>query len=132
MFTNGHVVRTTIRHLQYKQLDHQGCLICLNILQSSCQQTVGQKAPQVSCFSAHFVQVCPYPLLCSPADITPVSGPNGHEDFLNCGLTYGGWTPPMLHVSELVTVSLSTDGPLAPCASLVDLFTRYAQPFGCE
>ena len=63
-------------------------------------------------------------------DITAVSGPNGHEDFLNCGILYGGWTPPTVHISELVTGPLVPDGPLAPCAAYIGLFTIVGQQFG--
>lgn len=66
---------------------------------------------------------------------TTVSGPNGHIDWLNCGLNAGGWTPPFIRVQDLVTKSLSgalanPSSPFKACASFIGLFEKYGNEYG--
>ncbi|KAG5648621.1 hypothetical protein DXG03_003232 [Asterophora parasitica] len=67
--------------------------------------------------------------------ITHTSGPNGGIDWLNCGVTGGGWTPPFIKVSDVVSVSLSGainsgKGPFLACSKFVHLFEQYGGQFG--
>jgi len=54
--------------------------------------------------------------------------PNGSEDWLNCGLNGGGWTPPHLTLDKLIYKPLSGDGVFAPCK---DYFWAFEQ-FGAQ
>lgn len=68
-------------------------------------------------------------------DVTPVSGPNGGIDWLNCGVNAGGWQPPYVTVNDLITKDLSTaiqepNSPFKACSSFVDLFEQYAKENG--
>lgn len=51
--------------------------------------------------------------------------PNGSQDFLNCGVTSGGWTPPNVKLSQLEIIS-STDAAsssvFAPCKNILWAF----------
>lgn len=38
--------------------------------------------------------------------ITKTTGPNGSQDYLNCGLYGAGWTPPSLKLSDITVVPL--------------------------
>ncbi|KAN0090923.1 glycoside hydrolase family 23 protein [Tylopilus felleus] len=76
---------------------------------------------------------------CGPSgattEITALSGPNGNIDFLNCGLTSGGWTPPLLHITDIVTVKLSQvaynpGSAFSPCQDFVPIFEKYGQQYG--
>lgn len=64
--------------------------------------------------------------------MTAKTGPNGAEDWMNCGLFNGGWSPPMLRVSDIKTVDLEwafqQDGsPFKACtADLIGKFVYYA------
>lgn len=76
-------------------------------------------------------------LTCSLAEITALSGPNGNIDFLNCGLTSGGWTPPLLHITDIVTVKLSQvaynpGSAFSPCQDFVPIFEKYGQQYGSQ
>ncbi|CUA67098.1 hypothetical protein RSOLAG22IIIB_13243 [Rhizoctonia solani] len=43
------------------------------------------------------------------ADVTKTSGPNGSQEWLNCGVNGGGWTPPSVKVSDLKFKDLTTE-----------------------
>lgn len=58
--------------------------------------------------------------------------PNGAEDWLNCGLTSGGWSPPHLGLDQLVTQSLHADGVFAPCAPYFWAFEQYGNANGSK
>jgi len=65
---------------------------------------------------------------------TPTTGPNGSIDWLNCGLTNGGWNPPYVHISDIISVSLSTavesgNGPFLACSNYVHLFEQYGNQY---
>ncbi|KAF8070644.1 glycoside hydrolase family 23 protein [Lyophyllum atratum] len=62
------------------------------------------------------------------------SGPNGSIDWLNCGLTEGGWNPPFIKVTDVIAVPLSTainsgKGPFLACSKYVHLFEQYGGQF---
>ncbi|KAF9469901.1 lysozyme-like domain-containing protein [Collybia nuda] len=66
---------------------------------------------------------------------TKTSGPNGSIDWLNCGLTEGGWKPPFVRIEDIVSVSLSNavnsgHGPFLACTQFVHLFEKYGGQFG--
>lgn len=66
---------------------------------------------------------------------TSTTGPNGSIDFLNRGITSGGWNPCMVRVDQLVAVDLSTaikqnNSPFQACSQYVDLFNKYGNQFG--
>ena len=58
--------------------------------------------------------------------------PNGAEDWLNCGLTSGGWSPPHLGLDQLVTQTLHADGVFAPCAPYFWAFEQYGNANGSK
>ncbi|KAG8213725.1 glycoside hydrolase family 23 protein [Butyriboletus roseoflavus] len=75
---------------------------------------------------------------CGPSgatkQITALSGPNGNIDFLNCGLTSGGWTPPLMYVDDVVSVELSQvaynpGSAFSACKRFVPLFEKYGQQY---
>ncbi|KAG5638876.1 hypothetical protein H0H81_009179 [Sphagnurus paluster] len=66
---------------------------------------------------------------------TRTSGPNGSIDWLNCGLTEGGWNPPFIRVTDIVSVPLSSalasgKGPFKACSQFVHMFEQYGAQFG--
>ncbi|KAG6920285.1 hypothetical protein DXG01_005054 [Tephrocybe rancida] len=66
---------------------------------------------------------------------TRTTGPNGSIDWLNCGLTSGGWNPPHIKVSDIVSVSLSAavgsgKGPFLACSKYVHYFEQYGGQYG--
>ncbi|KAI8993036.1 lysozyme-like domain-containing protein [Trametes punicea] len=68
-------------------------------------------------------------------EITPTHGPNGNIDWLNCGVEDGGWNPPMVKVSDIVSVDLQdavkdANSPFKSCEPYIDLFTQYANQHG--
>ncbi|KAG8886220.1 hypothetical protein FRB97_006223 [Tulasnella sp. 331] len=68
------------------------------------------------------------------ATTTKSSGPNGEESWFNCGLTGGGWTPPVMKLEQMVYVSaedaLAMDNtPYGPCKSNLDKFNSYASKY---
>ncbi|ODO07820.1 hypothetical protein I350_03399 [Cryptococcus amylolentus CBS 6273] len=58
--------------------------------------------------------------------------PNGSEDWLNCGLTGAGWTPPMVTVDQLIAVELSADGTFSACADYIDKFNTYGAQYNVK
>ncbi|ODO08558.1 transglycosylase SLT domain-containing protein [Cryptococcus wingfieldii CBS 7118] len=58
--------------------------------------------------------------------------PNGSEDWLNCGLTGAGWTPPMVTVDDLIAVELSADGTFSACADYIDKFNTYGAQYNVK
>ncbi|KAL7419076.1 hypothetical protein Q5752_005912 [Cryptotrichosporon argae] len=57
------------------------------------------------------------------------SAPNGSEDWLNCGVTGSGWTPPYVTISELSYVDLDSSGPFAACSDYFYLFNEYGPEY---
>jgi len=93
-----------------------------------------QKSPSTS--SNHLISVKSD---CGPIGATQktthLSGPNGSIDWLNCGLTSGGWNPPHVEMKDLVVVPLqaavdSGKGPFMVCRNYIHLFERYGQKYG--
>ncbi|KLO04822.1 lysozyme-like protein [Schizopora paradoxa] len=67
-------------------------------------------------------------------NITAKSGPNGNIDWINCGITDGGWKPPFVQISDIVTVELSSvledsTSPFQACSSYVSIFEKYGTQF---
>jgi hypothetical protein len=62
-------------------------------------------------------------------------GPNGAMSFLNCGIDNGGWSPPFIHINELVAADLGTaigsgHSPFGACRDYVDRFYAIGGEFG--
>jgi hypothetical protein len=65
--------------------------------------------------------------------VTKLSGPNGHIDWINCGITGGGWTPPHVEIGELITVSLDSarHTAFASCTDdIIATFDKYGKIHG--
>ncbi|KAF5330800.1 hypothetical protein D9619_005798 [Psilocybe cf. subviscida] len=63
-----------------------------------------------------------------------LTGPNGHIDYLNCGLETGGWTPPKIHINNVATKSLSAalqskSSPFKACGRFVSTFEKYGAKY---
>ncbi|KAF8520453.1 glycoside hydrolase family 23 protein, partial [Hysterangium stoloniferum] len=77
---------------------------------------------------------------------TATSGPNGREDWLNCGLHDGGWSPPYITIKQgehipsynLLSViamdldqAINSDGsPFKQCSDYIYLFKKYGNQHG--
>jgi len=62
------------------------------------------------------------------------SGPNGSMDWLNCGLNGGGWNPPFVKITDLITEDLATalkspNSPFQACKAYISLFEQYGKEF---
>lgn len=55
--------------------------------------------------------------------------PNGAEDWLNCGLNGGGWTPPHVTIDQLVAAELDASGVFSPCGDFIGKFKQYGGEF---
>jgi len=69
------------------------------------------------------------------ASSTKTSGPNGSIDFLNCGINGGGWSPPSIHIKDVIVKPLSeaikTSGsPFHACSPYLSFFNKYGDQFG--
>ncbi|KAH9028499.1 glycoside hydrolase family 23 protein, partial [Lactarius pseudohatsudake] len=65
--------------------------------------------------------------------VTKLSGPNGNIDWINCGITGGGWTPPRVEIKQLVTVTLASarHTAFAPCRdNIMATFEKYGKIHG--
>lgn len=60
------------------------------------------------------------------------NSPNGNQEWLNCGLKNGGWSPPMVTIDQLITADLNPHGVFAPCSQYFDLFRQYGGEFHSE
>jgi hypothetical protein len=70
-----------------------------------------------------------------PEEITALSGPNGHIDFLDCGINGKGWNPPLIKIEGIVTVNLSavayqSDSAFVNCQDFVSTFEKYGSQYG--
>lgn len=66
---------------------------------------------------------------------TATGGPNGDENWLNCGVDGNGWSPPPVTLQNLVYMDLATvlqnDGnPFAPCSPYLSMFETMASETG--
>lgn len=64
-----------------------------------------------------------------------MSGPNGHIDFLNCGINGSGWNPPLIKIEGIVTVDLSAvayqnGSTFVNCQDFVSTFEKYGSQYG--
>jgi len=75
---------------------------------------------------------------CGPSRATPdvqkLSGPNGHIDWMNCGLEGAGWNPPAVNIKDVITQPLNTalekwDSPFKACANFIWIFEKYGNQF---
>ncbi|KAH6914306.1 glycoside hydrolase family 23 protein [Coprinopsis sp. MPI-PUGE-AT-0042] len=71
----------------------------------------------------------------STAEITRESGPNGHIDFLNCGIHSGGWAPPRLTFDQLSIVPLhdalqNPNSPFHACSAFFWAFEQFGNANG--
>jgi len=65
-------------------------------------------------------------------DTTATNGPNGKLAWLNCNIaTDGGWAPPPIKVSDLITQDLASfkSSTFSACASYMDLFYKYGSQY---
>lgn len=67
--------------------------------------------------------------------ITSVSGPNGHIDWMNCGFEGAGWNPPYVTVHDIITTPLGTalqdpNSPFKACGPYIHLFETYGGMYG--
>lgn len=64
--------------------------------------------------------------------VTKISGPNGSQSWLNCGIDGPGWTPPPVTVDQIVAVDLQTalKDPASPfhvCSAYLQFFEKYGK-----
>lgn len=65
--------------------------------------------------------------------VTVSSGPNGHESFLNCGISGNGWNPPEVTMSMVKSISLDQEPAkttFSPCLKFRYLFEKYGKSYG--
>lgn len=55
--------------------------------------------------------------------------PNGAQDWLNCGIDNGGWSPPHVSIDQLIAAELDSTGVFSPCAAYIDKFKQYGAEF---
>ena len=72
----------------------------------------------------------------STEEVTALTGPNGHIDWLNCGFESGhsGWQPPYIRMEDIVTQPLSTaytkpDSPFKACSQYIWIFEKYGAQY---
>ncbi|KAF7965088.1 hypothetical protein HWV62_45751 [Athelia sp. TMB] len=68
-------------------------------------------------------------------EVTATSGPNGNMDWLNCGITGAGWTPPFMTVNDIVHEDLATalqdpNSPFKACSAFTDAFYQFGNEYG--
>ncbi|KAF7306088.1 SLT domain-containing protein [Mycena chlorophos] len=69
---------------------------------------------------------------------TSTTGPNGSEEWINCGITTsGGWDPPYLTVDDIVTMTLydalkDDNSPFQVCSKYIDYFDSAASKYGLK
>ncbi|KAH9822281.1 family 23 glycoside hydrolase [Melampsora americana] len=64
--------------------------------------------------------------------ITQSAGPNGSQDFLNCGINSGGWSPAPVRMGMIKTVTLESEAAkttFAPCQKYNYIFEKYGQKY---
>ena len=68
-------------------------------------------------------------------EVTALSGPNGHIDWLNCGFeSEHGWQPPYIRMEDIVTHSLSSalknyNSPFKACSQFTWIFEKYGRQY---
>ena len=72
----------------------------------------------------------------STEDVTKLSGPNGHIDWLNCGFedNNSGWQPPYISIDDIITQPLSTavtkpGSPFKACSQYIWIFEKYGAQY---
>jgi hypothetical protein len=57
--------------------------------------------------------------------------PNGSQEWINCGVNGGGWTPPHVTVDQLRTADLANSGDtFSACTQFFDKFYQYGAQYG--
>ncbi|CAI7677045.1 hypothetical protein N7533_000251 [Penicillium manginii] len=66
--------------------------------------------------------------------VTSKTGPNGSEDWLNTGITGGGWKPPYLALEDIYHISLDTfyDGIGSPCKKYDNYFQSAGSKYSID
>ena len=70
-------------------------------------------------------------LILSTEEVTALSGPNGHIDWLNCGFEADhGWQPPYIRMEDIITHPLSSaftkpGSPFKACSPYIWIFEKY-------
>ncbi|KAJ5152782.1 uncharacterized protein N7482_009260 [Penicillium canariense] len=67
-------------------------------------------------------------------NVTPSTGPNGSEDWLNTGITGNGWTPPYLALEDVYHISLDDfyRGIGSSCSQYDNYFQRAGSKYGVD
>lgn len=55
--------------------------------------------------------------------------PNGAQDWLNCGIENGGWSPPHVSIDQLIAAELDDHGVFSPCQAYIEKFKQYGAEF---
>jgi hypothetical protein len=55
--------------------------------------------------------------------------PNGAQDWLNCGIDGGGWSPPHVSIDQLIAAELDSTGVFSPCDAYIEKFKQYGAEF---
>ena len=55
--------------------------------------------------------------------------PNGAQDWLNCGIENGGWSPPHVSIDQLIAAELDSTGVFSPCTPYIEKFKQYGAEF---
>ncbi|KAF8578719.1 glycoside hydrolase family 23 protein [Ramaria rubella] len=67
--------------------------------------------------------------------VTSNAGPNGSEDWLNCGINDSGWRPPYVRINDLIMEDLNqamspSNSPFKTCSPYVSFFYQYGKENG--
>ncbi|KAJ7045718.1 lysozyme-like protein [Mycena alexandri] len=67
--------------------------------------------------------------------ISSSAGPNGAEEWLNCGVSGSGWKPPFMTAKDIISKDLGdalkdSNSPFKACAAYVSIFEKYAAQHG--
>lgn len=71
----------------------------------------------------------------SLVNITLSSGPNGSQDWLDCGLETTGWKPQLITLDDLIyhhdleAAMAQASSPFKACAGWLDIINKYSQQF---
>ncbi|TFY81348.1 hypothetical protein EWM64_g2658 [Hericium alpestre] len=135
LHAHGDVVASSHRHSRLNKKDGSGS--CSSKAPAAAPSAAAKPAARVAAGAVSLISVqssCPAPIGATP-DVTALTGPNGHIDWLNCGVDGAGWNPPMVKVSDLVAIDLSkavedAASPFKECSEFVPLFEQYGDQYG--
>lgn len=75
-------------------------------------------------------------LTINPGVPSKYAGPNGSQDFLNCGInSASGWNPPDVNVNNIIAKDLSqavseSGSPFKACSKYISTIEKYANKYG--